>query len=166
MTDVKRELSPKIQTNILKGFQFKLEIDSLPHVTYHAQTVPLPGMSIDTPSYNTSHRDILLPGTKLTFDPLTVTFLVDDDLSNYKEIYHWLLKMAFGRSDYSEMQSDGVLHVLNGDLTAKTTIKFLNLHPTSLSELNFDSSQSDVEPQIAFMTMEYDYFLFDGDRLL
>lgn len=155
-----------IETNILKGYQHKFEISIFPHVSYHTQTVQLPGCSIDTPEMATPHRNIILPGTKMTFDPITLTFLVDDDLLNWKEIYYWLLKMAFDKAEYSTLQADGTMHILNGNLTPKTTVKFINLHPTTLSELSFDSSQTDPNPQIAFVTMEYDYFVFDGDEIL
>ena len=158
-----------IETNILKGYQFKFEISIFKHVTYHCQSTQLPSVSIDTPVFTTPHRDITLPGTKMTFDPITITFLVDDDLLNWKEVYYWMLKMSFNKAKYREfnsLQADGTLHILNGNLTPKTTVKFMNLHPTSLSELTFDSSQVDPEPQIAFMTMEYDYMIFDGDEQL
>lgn len=155
-----------IETNILRGYQYKFEISIFPHVTYHSQSVQLPSMSIDTPLFATPHRDIIMPGTKLDFDPLTITFLVDDDLNNYKEVYYWMLKMAFDKSTHKANKADGTLHILNGDLTPKTTVKFINLHPTTLSDISFDSSQTEPESQVVFITMEYDYFLFDGDEPL
>lgn len=155
-----------IETNILKGYQFKFEIHIFPHVTYHCQSTQLPSISIDQPELATPHRNMILPGTKVTFDPLTVTFLVDDDLSNWKEVYYWILKMGFDKAKFKDLRSDGTLHILNGDLTPKTTVKFINLHPTSLSELTFDSTQVDPDPQVAFMTLEYDYMVFDGDEQL
>lgn len=161
--DTQRPVVPNIQTNILKGYQYKFEIDIFPHVSYHCQTVQLPSVTIDNPEFATPHRNMILPGTKIAFDPLNLTFLIDDDLNNYKEIYYWLLKMAFDKAAYKTLQSDGVLHLLNGDLTPKSVVKFINLHPTSLSELSFDSTQDEPDPQTGFITMEYDYFIFEGD---
>lgn len=158
-----------IETNILKGYQYKFDISIFPHVSYHSQSVQLPSVSIDSPIFATPHRDLNLPGTKMTFDPITLTFLVDDNLNNWKEVYYWMLKMTFDKAKYKEfnsLQADGTLHILNGDLTPKTIVKFVNLHPTSLSELSFDSTQTDPDPQVAFITMEYDYFIFDGDEQL
>ena len=164
--DTKRPIVPEIETNILKGYQYKFELDIFPHVSYHTQSVQLPSVTIDTPVFITPHRDMVLPGTKATFDPLNLTFLVDDQLNNFREVYNWILKMTFDKASFKELRSDGVLHILNGDLTSKTSIKFINMHPTSLSELSFDSTQDEPDPQVAFITMEYDYYLFEGDSNL
>ena len=34
--------------------------------------------------------DAFFPGDKVTFDNLEVTFLVDEDLENFKEVYDWI----------------------------------------------------------------------------
>jgi len=167
----KRPLESPIQTNIIKDYQFKFEIEIFPHVSYHMRNMQLPGVSVDNPQFSTPHRDLMLPGTKLTFDVLTVAFLLDDDLSNYKEVYYWLLYMAMTTSPYderpySEKQSDAVLHILDGDLTPKTSVKFINCHPTTISDLSFDSGMDVGNSMEAFITLEYDYFIFDGDPIL
>ena len=160
----KRPLEPKIQTNILKGYQFKLEIEAFPHVSYHASNCQIPGVTIDQPEFATPHRNMILPGSKITFDPFNLSFFIDDDLNNYKEIYYWLLNITFQDQKLVTYKSDMTLHILNGDLTPKTSVKFINAHPTLLSEISFDSSYSEPEPLMGFITMEYDYFIFDGDN--
>ena len=153
----------KIQTNILKNYQFKFDIDIFPNVTYHVRDCQLPSVSTDQPVFVTPHRDMILPGSKIIFDPLTITFLVDDDLANYKEVYYWLLKIAFDKANFKSLRSDAVLHILNGDLTPKTSIKFINCAPNLLGDLSFDSGSEEPESQMGMMTLEYDYFIFDGD---
>jgi len=124
----------EVQTNILKNYQFKFDIDMFPNVTYHVRDCQLPSVSTDQPVFATPHRDLILPGSKIIFDPLTITFLVDDDLKNYKEVYYWLLKIAFDKASFKSLRSDAVLHILNGDLTPKTSIKFINCAPNLLGD--------------------------------
>jgi len=159
----KRPLEEPIQTNILKGYQFKFDIELFPHVTYHMRDCQLPSVTTDQPMFATPRRDIILPGSKLTFDPLTLTFLVDDDLLNWREIYYWLIKSTFQKHKFQDLFSDGVLHILNGDLTPKTSVKFMNCHPTMIGDLTFDSGSSEPESMLGIVTLEYDYFIFAGD---
>ena len=58
--------------------KFKFSIIKLPKVEYFCTQVNLPGISIsDNYSQPTPFRDIPLPGEKLSYEPLAVTFIVD-----------------------------------------------------------------------------------------
>ena len=162
----KRPLEPAIQTNIMKGYQFKFEIEMFPHVSYHMRDCQLPSVTMDQPTFSTPRRDLIVPGSKLTFDPLTLSFLVDDDLHNWKEIYYWLINSTFKKHTYKEIFSDGTLHILNGDLTPKTSVKFYNCHPTMVGDLTFDSGSAEPESLLGLVTLEFDYFIFVGDDQL
>ena len=61
--------------------KFKFSIVKLPKVEYFCTQVNLPGISIsDNYSQPTPFRDIPLPGEKLSYEPLSVTFIVDENL--------------------------------------------------------------------------------------
>ena len=40
-------------------------------------------------------KDISMPGDKLTYQSLDVSFLVDENLNNYKEIHDWMTGIGF-----------------------------------------------------------------------
>ena len=76
--------------------KFKFSIVKLPKVEYFCTAVNLPGVNIaDNYSQPTPFRDIPLPGEKLVYDRLTMTFLVDENLENYQEIHGWLRGLGF-----------------------------------------------------------------------
>ena len=76
--------------------KFKFSILKLPKVEYFCTAVNLPGVSLaDNYSQPTPFRDIPLPGEKLSYDRLTMTFLVDENLENYQEIHGWLRGLGF-----------------------------------------------------------------------
>ena len=75
--------------------QFKFNIIKLPKVEYFCTAVNVPGISLGSVSQQTPMKDIPLPGEKLTYQDLTMTFLVDENLQNYQEIHGWLVGLGF-----------------------------------------------------------------------
>ena len=76
--------------------QFKFSVIKLPKVEYFCTAVNLPGISLaDNYSQPTPFRNIPLPGEKLEYEPLSMTFLVDENLENYQEIHGWLRGLGF-----------------------------------------------------------------------
>ena len=78
--------------------QFKFQILKLPKVEYFCTAVNLPGLSLNTVQQPTPLADIPLPGEKLSFGDLVMTFMVDENLENYQEISGWLFGLGFPKS--------------------------------------------------------------------
>ena len=90
--------------------KFKFSIIKLPKVEYFCTQVNLPGVSIaDNYTQPTPFRDIPLPGEKLRYEPLSVTFLVDENLENYQEIHGWLRGLGFpgGHEEFKKLLDGG-----------------------------------------------------------
>ena len=75
--------------------QFKFGIHQLPKVEYFVTQAELPDISLDTTLQNTPFKDIPIPGEKLTYSNLTVTFLVDEYLENYISLHNWITGLGF-----------------------------------------------------------------------
>jgi hypothetical protein len=85
--------------------KFKFSIFKIPKVEYFCTQVNLPGVSLsDNYSQPTPFRDIPLPGEKLSYDRLSMTFMVDENLENYQEIHGWLRGLGFP-GGYSEFKT-------------------------------------------------------------
>tara|TARA_A100001035_G_C27700015_1_gene461985 strand:+ start:366 stop:989 length:624 start_codon:yes stop_codon:yes gene_type:complete len=84
--------------------QFKFSIIKLPKVEYFCTAVNVPGISLGDAVQATSLKNIPLPGDKLTYEPLQMTFLVDENLENFQEIHGWLVGLGFPR-DHNEFQN-------------------------------------------------------------
>ena len=85
--------------------QFKFSIIKLPKVEYFCTAVNIPGITLGgAVSQVTPLKDVPLPGDKLTYEPLQMTFLVDENLENFQEIHGWLVGLGFPR-DYSEFRN-------------------------------------------------------------
>ena len=84
--------------------QFKFSILKLPKVEYFCTSVNIPGINLGDATQATTLKNIPLPGDKLTYEPLQMTFLVDENLENFQEIHGWLVGLGFPR-DHNEFQN-------------------------------------------------------------
>ena len=84
--------------------QFKFSILKLPKVEYFCTAVNIPGIELSGASQATSLKDIPIPGNKLTYEPLQMRFIVDENLENFQEIHGWLVGLGYPR-DHTEFQN-------------------------------------------------------------
>ena len=84
--------------------QFKFSILKLPKVEYFCTSVNIPGIELSGASQATSLKDIPIPGNKLTYEPLQMRFIVDENLENFQEIHGWLVGLGYPR-DHTEFQN-------------------------------------------------------------
>jgi hypothetical protein len=169
--------------------QFKFSILKLPKVEYFCTSVNIPGITLGgNITQQTPFKDIPLPGDKLTYEPLRMSFLVDENLENFQEIHGWLIGLGFPR-DYSEFQnlvsagndrfpaknqsvsteigkvkygtySDATLTILTSKNNPQLEVRFKNLFPTSLTGLDYNQQATDVEYLTATVNFEYEIYDF------
>jgi len=85
--------------------QFKFQLTKLPKVEYFTTACNIPGISLSTALQPTPLKDIPLPGDTVEFNDLEITFLVDENLENYREIHGWMYGIGFpkDRKQYSAL---------------------------------------------------------------
>ena len=79
--------------------QFKFSITKLPKVEYFCTAVNIPGVNLGETTQATPLKKIPIPGDTLTYEPLQMTFLVDENLENFQEIHGWLVGLGFPRDN-------------------------------------------------------------------
>jgi len=89
--------------------QFRFKCTKLPTVEFFVQSANIPGISLGSAQQNTPLYDMPLPGDKITFAALDMSFLVDENLNNYKEIHDWILGLGFpsNNQQFQDLQSAG-----------------------------------------------------------
>ena len=87
--------------------QFRFLINQLPKVQYFTTEANLPGITLDELELGSPLKDLPLLGSKLTYDDLTITFIVDENLENYIEMHTWLTGIGFpkDRSQFKDFRS-------------------------------------------------------------
>ena len=78
--------------------QFKFNITKLPKVEFFCTSVNIPGIQLGETSQDTPLKTIPIPGDTLSYSALNVSFLIDENLENYREIHGWLTGLGFPRS--------------------------------------------------------------------
>jgi len=89
--------------------QFKFGIIKLPKVEYFCTAVNIPGITLGSFNQPTPLKAIPQPGDQLTYENLSMTFLVDENLENYQEIHGWLVGLGFPRdnAEFRNLLSSG-----------------------------------------------------------
>ena len=91
-------------------------------------------------------------------------------MENYLSVYNWLTGLGFpettkefadlikdkdGQKDPKEAFCDGTLRILNSNYREVAKVKFTDLFPISLSSLDFDATNTDVQYFTAEATFKY-----------
>lgn len=139
-------------TNPLQPTKFLLTFARIPNTQFFCQEVNIPGVSLGEVDRVTPFLDMFSPGTKLTYEPLDVEFIVDAQLQSWKDIYNWFTSIADpdgfeGRRISREVQnntnfSDATLTVLSALNNPVVRIEYLNCFPLTLSDIRFDTKSS------------------------
>jgi hypothetical protein len=97
-------------------------------------------------------------------------FNVDENLENYTIVQNWMRGLGYPESVYEYIEwkdsdpnnpgqdpniSDGTLIIYNSNFQPSTMVKFQGLFPVSLSSIEFDASDTDVQYVTASVTFKY-----------
>jgi len=162
--------NPNCPSNFLSGVGFQFSLKKLPGVSFYCQSANVPSQNLAVATQPTRFNTLPEPGDEVNYDDLTIRFLVDEDLKNYRSIHNWIRYLGHPESEkdwstysdgesYQEKQySDGVLFVLDSNFNKKFRIYFKDLFPVSLSGLNFDSTYTDTEYFAVDATFKFTIF--------
>lgn len=163
-----------------------LKLERMPFTTFVTQEVNLPGVSA-TPAR------VLAPGLavrhaadRLTYDPLTVTFLVDEELKTHRELHSWLIGMTGGEDrshvtatfindqanlEWSDARSKtpndrlarssattAGLTIVNESKIPILRVIFHNVYITALGPIQFSVTVDPLTTLTSTATFEYDYY--------
>ena len=154
-------------TNYLYQTFYKFQMRRLPKVNYFMQKVSLPDFASGGPiEQPTRFVSVKHPSKNVSFDNLTIEFLVDENLENWRELYDWM-RTIYLVDDYKNFESEtsthfteGSIMLLNSAMNVNKEIRFHNLLPISLSGIDFDSTDTDLSPRVATATFAFDFYEF------
>jgi hypothetical protein len=139
-------------TNFLQPTKFLLTFSRIVDTQYFCQTVSIPSISLGEVDRVTPFLDMYSPGTKLTYQPLEISFMIDEEMQSWKNLYDWFISIAdpegfAGRRQGNELQqikyfSDATLTVLNNLNNPVLRIAFTNVFPLTMSSIDFDTRLS------------------------
>ena len=156
--------------NFLSGVGFKFNLTKFPKVDFFSNSARIPELSLELARQSSYLKNIDVPGERLSYGDFTLRFLVDENMENYQSIYDWLTGLGFpettkefaeiikdkdGQRDPKEAFCDGTLRILNSNFREVGKVKFNDLFPISLTSLEFDATNTDVQFFTAEATFKY-----------
>lgn len=144
--------------NFLSPLNFSFTLGRTPTLEYFVQKVNLPGVGYPQGEMPTPLINIPMPGNKLMFQPLEITFKVDENLGNYLEIFSWLEGLGHPVSfdQYAAIAnnsitsgngvySDATLTILSSKKNPNKSFTFTDCFPISLGALRFETTTTDID---------------------
>ena len=156
--------------NFLSDVGFKFNLTKFPKVDFFSNSARIPELNLELARQPSYLKNIDVPGERLTYGDFTLRFLVDENMENYLAIYEWLTGLGFpettkefaeiikdsdGQRDPKEAFCDGTLRILNSNYREVAKVKFNDLFPTSLTSLDFDATNTDIQYFTAEATFKY-----------
>ena len=166
----------------LRPNAFRFSVKDIPNVSFTCQSANLPQLALGFATQPTPFTDIPRIGDKLDFGSFTIRFLISEDMSNYLELYNWLVALGFPK-DYTQFDaliknrpsrfpfkvnqrgesevlaySDATLTILDSTNTPKVNIIYKDIFPISLEGLDFDIASAGVEYFTAIASFKYTLF--------
>jgi|TARA_B110000971_G_scaffold188073_1_gene197624 hypothetical protein len=168
--------------DLARPTQFRFSILKIPNTEYFIQEVNLPGIAFSGDAVlNTRFTSLNMMGDTVNYEPLEISFSVQENLSNWREIHDWMVGIGFPENtaqfadaisdakatrtsvpsrtaNVSTLQSDATLMIMTNKNNPTVKVNFKNVYPTSLSGVSFDTKDTDAQNLTATMTMNYDYY--------
>jgi hypothetical protein len=163
--------------NFLSPVGFNFTLAKEPKVSFFCNSARIPDITLGTAVQPSYLKDIDVPGDKIEYGDFQLQFLVDENLVNYMAIHNWLIGLGYpdstesfrnlttnesGTRDLLKQFSDGSLHILNSNYRDVAIVKFKDLFPVSLSSLNFEASDTDVNYFTASVIFKYTLYTILG----
>lgn len=171
---VANQVQPAV--SYLKPNSFKFVIARAPNVTYTCQSANLPNVQLGSALQPSPFVDIPHPGDKVQFGEFTIRFLINEDMSNYRELYDWITSIGapyngeqwgnaldnrfnvFTGDNYNKVFSDASLLILNSNNIATVKLNFQDLFPISIEALDFDITTAGMEYFVGIAAFRYKMF--------
>ena len=154
-------------TNAALRTKFKFELRRIPHISYLCQSVNIPGLQISAIDQPTMFNNIKHPGGKVITDYFVVTFAIDENWKNWKEIHDWIQSCStysdFDQilSESESLTSEAILFILINENVPQIKVTFDGMFPIKLSTVKLDTRTQVAEPLYAEVTFAYTTFKFE-----
>lgn len=154
------------ETNLTNPTNFRFMLPKVPNAVYFCQSVSFPSFSCPHMTIKTGRGlPLKVPGMEITHGDFNMTYLVNEDMSNYREMQEWFKKMSIFADGFNGiystrdwMSEQGTLVMLTNKKKPIVRFTFRGLFPKSLSALEFDNTDSEGKITVATATMAFTYY--------
>lgn len=153
--------------NFLAPSQFVFTMQRLGGVAFTCQTANIPNISLQPSIQYARVKDTPVPGDTISYGDLLITFLIDENMTNFKALADWMIQITadLNTDDYNAYinrqpgypeagnqqlkpiaptMSDATMTITDSNNNANVEVRFHDLFPTSLEALQFDITDTSM----------------------
>jgi hypothetical protein len=162
--------------NFLSPLGFSFTIKKAPAFSAFVQSINIPSVNLGVAQVPTKLHNIPYGGDHLEYGEVSAIFRVNEDMSNYLEIFNWIIGIGFPsrHEQYKELVSqpietgDGVysdasLIVYSSAKNPLVKVDFVDLFPISVTDINFTASDTTLEYVECTATFRFTDFKFTNN---
>lgn len=158
-----------VNRSFLSNNKFDFVLKRIPNFTYLVQGVNLPGLALQSSSINTPFSAVSIPGNQITFGSLSLTFMVDEDMQSWLELYNWIVQLGNPKGynkigtltgkpgSITSITSDATLFIKSNANNPNLRFDFFDVYPTELGEMSFTTTDNQ-EFVTSTATFNYGYY--------
>lgn len=157
--------NPVTNRNQLDAKDFRLVVDGLNHVKYHAVGWSPASISSNAVKQSFPQGYVAFHGDVLSYSSFSITFILDEDGNNFMEIFNWIA--SYGQSHTEDYKSDPIsgqrytaneqrnqahakkyrdvsVFLPTNKYNGNIEMRFLEAHPTNLSMPEISTKNTSV----------------------
>lgn len=151
-------------TNFLSPVSFLVSIERMPNTEFNTQRVNLPSLAMVAPEQQSPIHRIYRTPDRLEYSELDLSFIVDENMTNYREVLSWMeglgtpestdQRKALDQSKFGEV-SDITIIIQNSARNPNLKLSFTDCMPIALSGVQLDVTGTDVIYPECTVTFRY-----------
>ena len=126
---------------------------SIRQFAYNVTSISLPDITTSSVAIPYKTGTTFVPGDKVEFGELSLTFLSDEGLDAYMNIRKWILDNV--RKEVA-LYAEITIHVLNSSNNPSHRVQLTSAFPLSISGATFNAQNTDEEYATFDVTFRYD----------
>ena len=154
--------------NYLLPSKASLQVHGAQTFSINVQNFKIPRMYGYVSEQPTPLINAPLPGNKLVYDLLEVSFLVTENIASWKELHDWMrgIYAPMSRDEYKNKKlylQDATLTIYTSANNPAFRIKFIDLFPVRIDEIIFDVEMPSADP--VKTKVEFTFLRFEVETL-
>jgi hypothetical protein len=138
-------------------FAFSLDSSEFGDFAANITDYEIPGVSAQSVTQPTPSRDIPRSGSKIEYEPLAVSVLVDSGFNTFRTLHDWLYRSTVVAEETHDLVAVGY----SSTGAPVVQIRYIDAFPVSISGMQFTTSDtSDSIPKFS-ATFEYTRFVIE-----
>lgn len=156
------------QSNPAKSTSFIFSITNRKDISFRIQNSSVGSVNLGVTPFATPSRDLTIPSNKLDFGPMSLRFLVSENLTEWFEIYKWMIDITKANNAHIDLVETGELTILDSNNREVMRVIYTDVFPLTLGELTYSLVDDEVT-LVADLVLIFDGMILEnlitGERI-